>query len=85
LYILAVEVYMTHAKVFMSGNSQAIRLPKSMQVKESELCIKKIGSSIVLFKEDNPWDSFERSLDEFPEDFLADGRNQPEMQERDGL
>ncbi|MCR5621000.1 MAG: type II toxin-antitoxin system VapB family antitoxin [Treponema sp.] len=76
---------MTHAKVFMSGNSQAIRLPKSMQVKESELCIKKIGSSIVLYKEDNPWDSFERSLDEFPEDFLADGRNQPGMQERDGL
>ena len=66
---------MTHAKVFMSGNSQAIRLPKSMQVKESELCIKKIGSSIVLFKEDNPWDSFARSLDEFPEDFLADGRS----------
>ena len=76
---------MTHAKVFMSGNSQAIRLPKSMQVKESELCIKKIGSSIVLFKEDNPWDSFEKSLDEFPEDFLSDGRNQPGMQERDGL
>ena len=76
---------MTYAKVFMSGNSQAIRLPKNFQVSDSQLCIKKIGSSIVLFRDDNPWDSFERSLNEFPDDFFIEGRNQPRTQQREDM
>ena len=76
---------MTYAKVFMSGNSQAIRLPKSFQVSDTQLCIKKIGSSIVLFRDDNPWDSFERSLNEFPDDFFIEGRNQPKTQQREDI
>jgi len=76
---------MTYAKVFMSGNSQAIRLPKNFQVSDSQLCIKKIGSSIVLFRDDNPWDSFERSLNEFPDDFFIEGRNQPRTQQREDI
>ena len=76
---------MTYAKVFMSGNSQAIRLPKNFQVSDSQLCIKKIGSSIVLFRDDNPWDSFERSLNEFPDDFFIEGRNQPGTQQREDI
>ncbi|EPF27639.1 AbrB/MazE/SpoVT family DNA-binding domain-containing protein [Treponema medium] len=76
---------MTYAKVFISGNSQAIRLPKSFQVSDNQLCIKKIGSSIVLFREDNPWDSFDRSLNKFPDDFFIEGRKQPETQQREGI
>lgn len=76
---------MTYAKVFMSGNSQAIRLPKNFQVSDSQLCIKRIGSSIVLFRDDNPWDSFERSLNEFPDDFFIEGRNQPRTQQREDI
>lgn len=76
---------MTYAKVFMSGNSQAIRLPKNFQVSDNQLCIKKIGSSIVLFRDDNPWDSFERSLNEFPDDFFIEGRNQPKTQQREDI
>ena len=76
---------MLSSKVFKSGNSQAIRLPKEYQVKEKELYIKKVGSTIVLFPKDNPWEAFERSLTEFSEDFMADGRCQPPMQEREGL
>ena len=33
---------MLSSKVFTSGNSQAIRLPKEYQVKEKELYIKKV-------------------------------------------
>jgi len=76
---------MLRSKVFISGNSQAIRLPKEYQVNEKELYIKKIGSTIILFPENNPWEAFERSLSEFSEDFMKDGRNQPKMQEREGL
>lgn len=73
------------SRVFRSGNSQAVRLPKEYQVKEKELYIKKIGSTIILFSKENPWEAFERSLTEFTDDFMKDGRDQPTAQERQGL
>jgi antitoxin VapB len=76
---------MLSSKVFTSGNSQAIRLPKEYQVDEKELFIQKIGNTIILFPKKNPWESFERSLREFSDDFMEDGRQQPEMQKREGV
>ena len=76
---------MLSSKVFISGNSQAIRLPKEYQVEDKELFIKKVGSTIILFPKNKPWEAFERSLNEFSDDFMANGREQPEMQERKGL
>jgi antitoxin VapB len=90
MYIPAYTLYledinMLCSKVFISGNSQAIRLPKEYQVEDKELYIKKIGSTIILFSKKNPWEAFERSLTEFSDDFMAEGRSQPPMQEREGL
>lgn len=87
MYILLLErgIYMLTSKVFISGNSQAIRLPKEYQVDDAELFIQKIGNTILLFPKKNPWEAFEKSLDEFSDDFMAEGRNQPEMQNRDWL
>jgi antitoxin VapB len=76
---------MLTSKVFISGNSQAIRLPKEYRVEEKELFIQKIGHTIILFPKDKPWEMFEKSLREFSDDFMADGRNQPKMQKRDQL
>ena len=76
---------MLSSKVFISGNSQAIRLPKEYQVDDKELYIKKIGSTIILFPKKNPWEAFQRSLSEFTDDFMVDGRNQPPIQVREGL
>jgi antitoxin VapB len=77
---------MTHSsKVFTSGNSQAIRLPKEFQFRESELYIQRVGSSVILFPKQDPWKAFEESLSEFTDDFMADGRNQPNNQIREGL
>lgn len=76
---------MLSTRVFTSGNSQAIRLPKEYQVQDKELFVQKIGNTIVLFPKENPWEAFERSLTEFSDDFMSEGRNQPLMQERDGL
>jgi antitoxin VapB len=73
---------MLSSKVFTSGNSQAIQLPREYQVEDKELYINKIGSAIILFSKKNPWEAFERSLTEFSDDFMAEGRNQPPMQER---
>ena len=76
---------MLTSKIFISGNSQAVRLPKEYQVEEKELFIQKIGRTLILFPKDKPWELFEKSLSEFSDDFMADGRNQPEMQKRDLL
>lgn len=76
---------MLSSKVFTSGNSQAIRLPKEYQVDDKELFIQKIGNTIILFPKKNPWESFERSLHEFSDDFMVDGRQQPEIQKREGI
>jgi antitoxin VapB len=73
------------SKVFMSGNSQAIRLPKEFQVNEKELLIQKVGNLIILFPKSDPWKAFEESLNEFTNDFMADGRNQPDDQIRENI
>ena len=73
---------MKTVKVFKSGNSQAVRIPKEYQVNEEELNINKIGNTIILFPRDDPWKLFNKSLREFSDDFFVDGRNQPPMQNR---
>jgi len=70
-------------KVFTSGNSQAIRLPKDYQVEEKEMFIQKVGTSIILFPKSDPWKAFEESLTEFTDDFFKDGRNQPELKNKE--
>ncbi|MCL2720368.1 MAG: type II toxin-antitoxin system VapB family antitoxin [Treponema sp.] len=73
---------MKTVKVFKSGNSQALRIPKEFYIKESELMIKKIGNTIILFPQDDPWKHFKNSLNEFSSDYFTEGRKQPEMQKR---
>ena len=72
-------------KVFTSGNSQAVRIPKEFHIDFSELFIKKIGSSIILTPKESNWENLERSLSEFSDDFMMEGRSQPAMQEREVL
>lgn len=74
---------MLSSRVFTSGNSQAIRLPKEYQVDETELYIQKIGETLILFPKSHPWSTFENSLSQFSDDFLKDGRDQPDMQIRE--
>jgi len=75
---------MRSSKVFTSGNSQAVRIPKEYQVQDEELFIQRIGRTMILFPKSDPWESFVQSLEEFTEDFMAEGRNQPGQQEREG-
>jgi len=67
---------MKTVKIFKSGNSQAVRIPKEYQVSGTEMVINKIGNTIMLFPQDDPWKLFKNSLDEFSDDFFADGNNQ---------
>ena len=74
---------MVCTKVFTSGNSQAVRIPKEFHIDSSDLYIKKIGSTIILFPQENRWENLKRSLSEFSDDFMSEGRNQPIMQTRE--
>ena len=70
-------------KVFTSGNSQAVRIPKEYHIDYSEMFIKKIGTTIILYPKNRPWENLEKSLSEFSDDFMCEGRNQPVMQKRE--
>ncbi|MCQ2379859.1 MAG: type II toxin-antitoxin system VapB family antitoxin [Victivallaceae bacterium] len=39
---------MTTAKIFMSGRSQAVRLPKQFRLSGSEVAIRKVGDEVIL-------------------------------------
>jgi len=43
------------AKVFMTGRSQAVRLPKSCRFDTSEVVVRRVGHSVVLSPKDDDW------------------------------
>ena len=75
---------MNTAKLFKSGNSQAVRLPKAYNFEGREVYVNKVGRTVVLIPKDDPWEMLVSSLDRFTEDFMAE-REQPSIQDRDGL
>jgi len=76
---------MKTAKIFRSGNSQAVRIPKEFQLEGDEVEIQKKGDSLVLRPKKKSWALLVESLDKFTEDFMANGRKQPSVQKRKKL
>jgi len=76
---------MQTVKVFKSGNSQAVRIPKEFSIEEQELYIQKIGNTLVLTSMNDPWSSLRKSLTMFSEDVFSNGREQPKNQEREDV
>ncbi len=62
----------TTAKVFKSGNSQAVRLPKKYRIKNDEVFIKKDGSTIILIPKPKSWREFFSSVPRVSDDFMTD-------------
>jgi antitoxin VapB len=60
------------AKVFKSGNSQAIRLPKEFRLNTDEIFIYKSGNNLVITPKMNTWDGFSEGLSGFSNDFDTD-------------
>ena len=74
------------AKVFKSGNSQAIRLPKELRLSVKEVELVRQGSDILIRQP--PSRSFASALEtwaQMPEDFFAEGRQDPPAEQRDEL
>ena len=75
---------MTTAKVFRSGNSQAVRLPKEFHLDASEVYIRRVGGVLILLPKDDPWTCLEASLSMFSDDFMSK-REQPHLEPREPL
>lgn len=76
---------MNTAKLFQSGNSQAVRLPKEFRLPGEKVKIFRQGNQIILEPLEETWDDFIASLADFPEDFMESGRNQPNEQRRESF
>lgn len=74
---------MKTAKIFKSGNSQAVRLPKEFQFDVSEVEISRRGDEIVLRKKPQNLARIFELLSEMSADFMENGRCQPPQQERE--
>jgi antitoxin VapB len=77
------------ARVFMSGRSQALRLPARLRLQAKEVRVEQIGNDLWLHPETAPeqdmglWlQQFYATSDPLPEEFLADRQDAP-AQERD--
>ena len=73
---------MKTAKVFKSGNSQAVRIPKEFYLEGEEVEILRQGGSLLLRPRKESWAALVNSLKMFSDDFMEEGRRQPSMQDR---
>lgn len=77
------------AKVFKSGNSQAVRLPKDFRFTVEEVEVTREGDAVILRPKRSatgPWASLRAAVTRgFSADFMTEGREQPEEQTRPDL
>jgi len=76
---------MKTARVFKSGNSQAIRLPKEYRFNGSDVEIFKRGDELVLREKRRGLGRAFELLASLPDDFMQDGRVDLPPQKRAGL
>jgi len=71
---------MDTARLFQSGRSQAVRLPKEYRFS----VVKHFGSGVLLLPAGNPWQTLRDGLAAFEPGFVL-GRQQPDVQRRDEI
>ena len=73
---------MSKARIFRSGNSQAVLLPKEFRFDVDEVEIQRRGDEIVLRKMKRNLRNAFTALAAMPEDFMAEGRKDKVPQKR---
>ncbi|MCF8156051.1 MAG: type II toxin-antitoxin system VapB family antitoxin [Rhodoferax sp.] len=72
---------METARLFQSGRSQAVRLPKEYRFAGTEVVVKHFGNGVLLLPVGDPWKTLEAGLATFEPGFVLT-REQPEDQIR---
>jgi antitoxin VapB len=74
---------MATAKIFKSGRSQAVRLPKEFRFEGKEVRVRRVAEGVLLEPMEKPerdWKAFWAEIDRLTEGkFMEDGRDQPPM------
>ena len=73
---------MAVAKVFRTGRSQAIRLPKEFRVEANEVRLKRTAEGFLVITKD-PWDVFFEGVEQLSDQFMRGERVQPALESRD--
>jgi antitoxin VapB len=73
------------AKVFWSGRSQAVRLPKEFRFDSDQVRIRRRGNSLILEPLARDWQWLDALTDKLDKDFVEAVNEQPAQQERPGV
>ena len=73
------------AKLFWSGRSQAVRLPKDFRFNGDEVRIRRHGSAVILEPVADDWGWLDALVGTLDADAATAAQEQPEQQERPGL
>jgi antitoxin VapB len=76
---------MERAKIFWSGRSQAVRLPKDFRFPGEEVRIRRHGSAVILEPMAEDWAWLDSIVGKLDEDFAQAVQEPSDEQERPGL
>ena len=76
---------METARVFTSGRSQAVRIPKEYRFNVDEVYINKVGDALILTPVESLPKLFDEGLRSFSGDFMSEGRPDEVPSERPGF
>lgn len=69
---------MATAKVFWSGRSQAVRLPREFRFEGGEVCIRRVGQAVLLEPVTEDWTWLEALAGRFDADFVQAALDRPQ-------
>lgn len=72
-----------YAKLFMTGRSQAVRLPKEFRFEGEKVRIRRVSGGVLLEPVRDDIRQIFREIDELEGIFLAEGRQQPALPAED--
>lgn len=72
------------AKLFKSGGSQAVRLPKECRFEGTDVHYHKVGSALVLLPQKGSWGPLFEACREFSPGFMSQ-RRQPQLEKREPI
>jgi antitoxin VapB len=75
---------MDTARIFQSGRSQAVHLPKAYRFEGDEVVLRHLGNGVLLLPLNEPWAMLEAALDAFEPSFQMN-RDQPAEQLREEI
>jgi antitoxin VapB len=76
---------METAKLFWSGRSQAVRLPKDFRFRGKEVRIRRHGSAVILEPVAEDWSWLDAIAGKLDDDFVQAVNEKPPQQERPAL